>query len=102
MTTHLSIKQNVQQQWEKRAKRAHKKLARLEAWSAHERYELEITRRLLQKAADEDVRETWQIQVDVLEMMAGQTEDRIAEERVEIALCEAMLAEIRADMAAGE
>lgn len=102
MTTELSIKHNVERHWEKRAKRAYKKLARLEAWKTHETYELEIARRLLEKAPDEETRERWQIHLDVLEMMAGQTEDRLAEERAEIALCEAMLAEIRADMEAGE
>jgi hypothetical protein len=61
-------------------------------------YEEEIARRLLAKAQDEAARQTWQTQVDVLHMMVIQAESDIAGQREELELCEAMIAEIEADM----
>lgn len=63
---------------------------------------MEIAQRLLAKAQDEPARETWQTQVDVLQMMAGMTENDLAEQQEELALCEAMIAEIEADLAADQ
>ncbi len=98
MSPSPAIKENVQQQWQKRVRRARKKLVRLEDWIAGERYELEIAKRLLQKATDEETRDAWQIHAEVLESAVMQTEWRIREEHSEIVLCEAMLAEICADI----
>jgi len=95
------MKQEVRQAWEERALEAQgtiwetfePKLARLS-------YELEIAQRLLSKAQDETARTTWQTQVDVQEMLLGMTEGDLAEQQEEVALCEAMIAEIEADLAA--
>jgi hypothetical protein len=65
-------------------------------------YELEIVQRLLAKAQDDAARETWRIQVDVLQMMVGQAEDELGEQQEDLALCEAMIAEIQADLDAGQ
>ena len=62
------------------------------------RYELEITQRLLSKARDKAARETWQIQVDTLQTMIGMTESGLTEQQEELALCESMIAEIKADL----
>jgi hypothetical protein len=61
-------------------------------------YELEIAQRLLVKAQDEAARETWQTQVEVLQMMIGMTESELTEHQEELSLCEAMIAEIEADL----
>jgi hypothetical protein len=65
-------------------------------------YELEIAERLLAKAQDDAARETWRIQVDVLQMMVGQAENELSEQQEDLALCEAMIAEIQADLDAGQ
>lgn len=62
------------------------------------RYELEIVRRLMDKATDEQSRDDWRIQVDVLEMLIGQEEDRKAEREADLARYNAMIAEIEADL----
>jgi len=95
------MKQEVRQAWEDRAIDAQSKIWEdLEPELARRSYELEITQRLLSKAQDEAARQTWQTQVDVLEMLAGMTEGDLAEQQEELALCEAMIAEIEADLAA--
>ena len=66
------------------------------------RYELEIVQRLLAKAQDDAARETWRIQVDVLQMMVGQAQADLEEQLEDLALCEAMIAEIEADLEAGQ
>ena len=62
------------------------------------RYELEITQRLLSKAQDKAARENWQIQIDTLQTMIGMTEGGLAEQQEALALCEAMIAAIKADL----
>lgn len=97
----LMMKREVLQAWEDRAAEAYSQI-----WDVLEpelerlRYELEIARRLLARAPDEAARQTWQLQVDTLESMIGMTEHELAQQREELALCEAMIAEIEADLAA--
>lgn len=98
MPTEQEIQQSIERQWKKRAKCARKRLAYLETWAARERYEREFVQRLLEKASSEETREAWQVQVEVLEMMIGEAEEEIEVRQSELALCEAMLTEIRADM----
>ena len=95
------MKQEVRQAWEDRAIVAQGKIWEdLEPQLARHTYELEIARRLLSKAQDEAARQNWQTQVDVLGMLVGMTEGDIEKEQEELALCEAMIAEIEADLAA--
>ncbi|MDH7486449.1 MAG: hypothetical protein QHJ81_09275 [Anaerolineae bacterium] len=97
------MKREVRQAWEDRAIEAQSQIwDTLEPKLERLRYEREIARRLLAKAPDEAARQTWQTQVDVLEMMIGMTENDLAEQQEEIALCEAMIAEIEADLAADQ
>ncbi len=96
-----AMKREVLRQWEDRAAEAYSQI-----WDVLEpelerlRYELEIARRLLAKAPDDAARQTWQIQVDTLESMVGMTEHELAQQQEELALCEAMIAEMEADLAA--
>lgn len=93
------MKREVLAAWEKRAIHAQSTMdEELEPKLERERYEMEIAQRLLAKAQDEPARETWQTQVDVLQMVAGMTENDLAEQQEELALCEAMIAEIEADL----
>ncbi len=95
------MKQEVRQAWEDRAIAAQSRIwEELEPQLARQTYELEIARRLLSKAQDEAARQNWQTQVDVLDMLISMTEGDIEKEREELALCEAMIAEIEADLAA--
>lgn len=63
-------------------------------------YEMMIAQRLLSKARDEASRETWQTQVDVMQMFVLQAENDLEEQQEDLALCKAMIAEIEADLAA--
>jgi hypothetical protein len=95
------MKQEVRQAWEDRAISAQGKIWEdLEPQLARRNYELEIARRLLSKAQGEAARQTWQTQVDVLEMLVGIAVGDLAEQQEEVALCDAMVAEIEADLAA--
>jgi len=93
------LKREVLQAWEERAINAQTeiwefiepKLERLE-------YEAKIARQLLEKAQDDAARETWQTQVDVFEMLIGMAEGDLEEQQRELALCEAMIAEMQADL----
>jgi hypothetical protein len=55
-----------------------------------------------QSECDEAARQTRQTQVDVLEMIIGMAEEDLAEQQEELFLCEAMIAEIEADLAADQ
>lgn len=97
------MKREVLQAWEDRAISAQSKIEEsLEPELERLCYELEIAQRLLTKAQDEAARETWQTQVDVLQMMIGMTESELTEQREELSLCEAMIAEIEADLTADQ
>ncbi len=96
----IVMKQEVLTAWEERAIRAQSQInEELEPKLERLRYEEEITQRLLAKATDESARQTWQTQVDVLDMMITMTETDLAEQQEELTLCEAMMSEIEADLA---
>ncbi len=95
------MKREVLQSWEERAARAYGETEEeIEPKLERLRYEIEIAQRLLAKAQDEAARQTWQTQVDVLHMMIIQAENGKAEQEEELGLCEAMIGEIEADLAA--
>jgi len=99
----MVIKRNVLQAWQNRAINAQTKIdEEIQVELERFRYELEIAQRLLAKAQDDAVRETWRIQVDVLQMMVSQAEADLEEQQEDLALCEAMIAEIEADLEAGQ
>jgi hypothetical protein len=93
------MKREVLKAWEDRAIAARSKIEEsLEPELERLCYELEIAQRLLVKARDEGARETWQTQVDVLQMMIGMTKSEVTEHQEELSLCEAMIAEIESDL----
>ena len=97
------LKREVWQSWDDRAIEAQIRIDEEIARELERRqYELEIAQRLLEKAQDDAARETWQTQVDVLEMLVGIAEGDLAEQQEELALCDAMIAEIEADLDADE
>jgi hypothetical protein len=97
------MKEEVRQAWEDRAIAAQGKIwETLEPELARRTYEMAIAQRLLSKAQDEASRQTWQTQVDVLQMFVINAENELAEQQEEVALCDAMLAEIEADLAASD
>lgn len=99
----MMLKQDVLRAWEERAVDAWTKISdEIEPRLERKQYELEIAQRLLEKAEDDEARSDWQIQVDVLGMLVGMLERDLAEQQEELALCDAMIAEIEADIAADE
>ncbi len=94
------MKREVLASWEDRAVEAYGKIEELEFDCERCRYETEIAQRLLGKAPDDSARETWRIQAKVLQMVADRIESDLAEQQEELALCETMIAEIEADLAA--
>jgi len=96
------LKREVRQAWQERAAAAQCDICEnLEPERARREYELALTRQLLEKAQDDADRETWQTQIDVLGMLVVMAEEKLDEQQEELAMCEAMLAEIAADMGAG-
>ncbi|MEA3342415.1 MAG: hypothetical protein U9R15_20825 [Chloroflexota bacterium] len=97
------MKREVLQAWEERAINAQTEIwDSIEPTLEHSRYELEIARRLLEKAQDDAAREIWQTQVDVLGMLVGMAEGDLEEQQEELALCDAMIDEMEADLDADE
>jgi len=95
----VMMKKEVLNSWEDRAAQAMYKIDEeiLHDLEKH-RYELKITERMLAKAVDEESRDTWQIQTDVMKMLVIQKEDELKEEENDIALCDLMISEILADI----
>jgi hypothetical protein len=94
------LKREILANWARRAADAYGKIEELEYDVERFRYETKITQRLLAKAQDDATRETWRVQMDVLQMMVDMAEGNLAEQQEEMALCDAMIAEIEADLAA--
>ena len=73
------LKREVLRAWENRATETQTRIdEEIEPELERRQYELEIAQRLLEKAQDDASRETWQIQVDVLQMMIGMVEGDLA------------------------
>ncbi len=98
----VEMKRNVLQGYKDRVERARAEIEETELNLEQYRYEQEIARRLLAKAQDEQARQTWQLQVDVMDMMIIPDEDRQGKAQEDLVLCQAMIAEIEADLAAAQ
>jgi hypothetical protein len=94
------MKREVLEHWESRAADAYGRIEELESDVERFRYDVEIAQRLLDKAQGDSAREKWRIQLDVLQTMADRAASDLAEQQEEMALCDAMIAEIEADLAA--
>ena len=80
-----ALKQEVPQAWKDRAIEAQSKMREtIEPELARREYEMLIAQRLLSKAKDEASRETWQIQVDILQMVISQAENDLEEQQEEL------------------
>ena len=98
-----ALKQEVPQAWKDRAIEAQSKMREtIEPELARREYEMLIAQRLLSKAQDEASRETWGMQVVVLQKFVINAENDLEEQQEDLALCAAMIAEIEADLAAGD
>jgi len=96
----IIMKEDVLATWKERAIYAESQIIEeLEPKLKRLGYEEEITKRLLAKAPDESARQTWQTQVDVLDMLITMTESDLAEQQEELTMSEAMIGEIEADLA---
>ena len=93
------FKQETLARWQDRAEGNRQEIAKLEVALARARYEMEIIQRLLAKTPDPESRDTWRIQADVQQMFVASDEDHLAEAQEDLALCQAMIAEIEADLA---
>lgn len=93
------MKQEVLQSWQARAERNRQAIVESEASLAQSRYEKEIAQRLLARASDQESYDTWRIQVDVQQTVIVCDEHHLAEHQEDLALCQAMIAEIEADLA---
>lgn len=94
----LKMKREVLEKWDERAVEAFGEIEEIEDELERLRYELEIAQRLLDKAPDDAARETWRTQVEVLQVLAGQAERRRDERQHEMDVCDAMVAEMQADL----
>jgi hypothetical protein len=94
----MMMKREVLEKWDQRAVAAYGKIEDIEAELERLCYEAEIARRLLDKAPDGSAREMWQTQVDVLQMLIGQAECEMEEQQQEMALCDAVVAEMQTDL----
>ncbi len=93
------MKREVLERWENRAAEAYGKMEELESDVERFQYDLEIAHRLLDKAQDDSAREKWRIQLDVLQTMVDRAASDLAQQQEEMVLCDAMIAEIEADLA---
>jgi hypothetical protein len=95
----IKMKKEVMLAWEHRGLDA-----QAEIWEVIEprleqlRYEAEIARRLLTKAEEDVAREIWENQVETLEALVRTTEGDLAEHEGVVTICEAMVAEMKADL----
>ncbi len=94
------LQEEVREVWENRCSDALGKIAEdLEPELKRLRYEMEIAQRILAKAPDEATRGNWETEVTVLQDLVAMTEVQLEEQQDEVAMCEAMIAEIEADLA---
>jgi hypothetical protein len=94
----MDFKHELLQEWQQRAADARDQLASLDNNRVSSQYELEITRRALANAKDAAVREILQEQVAVLEYSFDFIDYDEQEQRAELAVCEAMIAALEADL----
>ena len=94
----VKVKRQVLEEWDLRAVDAFGQIEEIEAELERLEYAVEIAQRLLDKMPDGAGREDYQTRVDVLQALVGQTEERLEAERREMDWCDAMVAEMQADL----
>ena len=94
----VKMKREVLEEWDLRAIDAFGRIEETEAELERLEYALEIALRLLAKMPDDASQETCQARVDGLQALVTQTEERLEAERQEMDWCDAMVAEMQADL----
>jgi hypothetical protein len=92
------MKREVLEEWDLRAIDAYGKIEEIEAELERLEYAVEIALRLLDKMPVDASREACQTRVDALQALAGQTKAGLDAERQEMDWCDAMVAEMQADL----
>jgi hypothetical protein len=94
----VKMKGEVMEEWDLRAIDAFGTIEETEAELERLEYALEIARRLLDKMPDGANQKACQSRVDALQALVSQTEERLEAERQEMDWCDAMVAEMQADL----
>lgn len=98
----VMMKKEVLTHWENRMFAAQSKIEdEIEPELEKLRYEHKITQQLLARAPTDTAQQNWQIQVDVLHMALAFAENNMTEQKEDVALCEAMVTAIEADLEIG-
>jgi hypothetical protein len=92
------MKREVLEEWDLRACEAFGRIEEMAAELERLEYAVEIALRLLDKVPDDASREACQTRVDALQALAGQAKDRLEAEQQEMDWCDAMVAEMQADL----
>ncbi|MGC9335257.1 MAG: hypothetical protein ACP5JJ_13975, partial [Anaerolineae bacterium] len=92
------MKREVLEEWDLRAIDAFGRIEETEAELERLEYAVEIALRLLDKTMGDAGRKACQARVDVLGDLVCQTEERLEAERQEMDWCDAMVAEMQADL----
>jgi len=88
----------VLEEWDLRACDAFGRIEEMAAELERLDYAVEIALRLLDKVPDDASREACQTRVDALQALAGQAKVRLDAEQQEMDWCDAMVAEMQADL----
>jgi hypothetical protein len=94
----VKMKREVLEDWDLRAIDAFGKIEETEADLERLEYAVEIAMRLLDKMPDGAGRTACQTRVDALQALVGQTEERLEADQQEMDWCDAMVAEMQADL----
>lgn len=94
----VKMKHEVLEEWDLRAVDMYGRIEETEADLERREYAVEIALRLLDKTPDDASRKACQARVDVLQALVNQTEKRLEAERQEMGWCDAMVAEMQADL----
>ena len=94
----VKMKREVLEGWDLRAIDAYGRIEETEAELERLEYAVEVALRLLDKTTDDAGREACRAQVDALQDLLHQTEERLEAERQEMDWCDAMVAEMQAEL----
>ncbi|MBN1139904.1 MAG: hypothetical protein JXM73_25255 [Anaerolineae bacterium] len=94
----VKMKREVLEEWDLRACDAYGRIEEMAAELERLEYAVEIALRLLDKVPDDVSREACQTRVQTLQALAGQAKERLEAEQQEMDWCDAMVAEMQADL----
>jgi len=94
----MTAEQKVLWDWRTRASGLHSTIERIESSVRRDRYEVGIMQRVLDQATDDAARQMWHDELGVIEAAIETAEHELVTKQNELALSEAMIAEIEADL----